>query len=205
MLRQFLQYEGSLTLLVLPNKIGRPGPLRRLRLSSDHERTMLRDAIRNLLQRHWPADKAKILATRSADIMGIWRLLAEQGCTALGTDPALGGLQDILVVMEELGRAACPAPMLDAAILNLALSDADKRDSSILSDLHSGKAYPCVSFGTMDPDPSSGGVTVSSGQISGKIKFVEGAPAATHFVIFHPAGSCLVVVDAKSDKVNLTP
>jgi alkylation response protein AidB-like acyl-CoA dehydrogenase len=174
-------------------------------LSSDHERTMLRDAIRSLLQRHWPADKAKILAARSADLMGIWRLLAEQGCTALGTDPAIGGLQDILVVMEELGRAACPAPMLDAAIINLAISDADIQGSSILSDLHSGSAYPCTSFGAMDPDPSAGGVTVSSGTMSGKINFVEGALAATHFVIFHRAGSCLIIVNAKSDNVTLTP
>src|ERR1700722_18272696 len=133
---------------------------------------MLRDAIRNLLQRHWPADKAKVLAAQSADLRGIWRLLAEQGCTALGADPAIGGLQDILVVMEELGRAACPAPVLDAAVFNLAISGADMRDFLILSDLHSGKAYPCVSFADMDLDPSAGGVMVSSKTISGKIKFI---------------------------------
>jgi alkylation response protein AidB-like acyl-CoA dehydrogenase len=174
-------------------------------LSSDQERTMLRDAIRSLLQRHWPADKAKTQGTRSADLTGIWRILAEQGCAALGADPASGGLQDILVVMEELGRAACPAPMLDAAIINLALSNADTQASSILSDLHSGKAYACVSFGSMDPDSGVGGVSVSCGTISGKINFAEGAISATHFVIFHPAGSCLVVAEANSRNVTLTP
>src|SRR5882757_8640294 len=166
---------------------------------------MLRDAIRSLLQWHWPADKAKALAARSADLTGIWRILAEQGCAALGTDPASGGLQDILVVMEELGRAACPAPMLDAAIINLACSDAGMQAPAFLPDLHSGKAYACVSFGAMDPDSAAGSVTVSSGRMSGTINFAEGARSATHFVIFHPAGSCLIVAEASSDHVTLTP
>jgi alkylation response protein AidB-like acyl-CoA dehydrogenase len=174
-------------------------------LSSDHERTMLRDAIRGLLQRHWPADKAKILAARSADLNGIWRILAEQGCATLGSDPASGGLRDILVAMEELGRAACPAPMLDTAIINLAFADAGWQAHPFLADLHSGQAYACVSFGAMDPDSAVGGVTVSSGKMSGKINFAEGAQSATHFVIFHPAGRCLIVAEANPDAVALTP
>jgi len=174
-------------------------------LSSDHERTMLRDAIRSLLQRHWPADKAKILAVRPADLTGIWRVLAEQGYAALGADPSSGGLQDILIVMEELGRAACPAPMLDTAIINLAFAHAGAQAHSFLTNLHSGEAYACVSFGAMDPDSAIGSVTVSSGRVSGKISFAEGAQSATHFVIFDPTGSRLIVAEANSDKVTLTP
>ncbi len=174
-------------------------------MSSDHERTMLRDAIRSLLQRHWPADKAKILAVRPADLTGIWRVLAEQGYAALGADPSSGGLQEILIVMEELGRAACPAPMLDTAIINLAFAHAGAQAHSFLTNLHSGEAYACVSFGAMDPDSATGSVTVSSGRVSGKISFAEGAQSATHFVIFDPTGSRLIVAEANSDKVTLTP
>src|SRR5260370_5864953 len=99
---------------------------------------MLRDAIRSLLQRHWPADKAKILAVRPADLTGIWRVLAEQGYAALGADPSSAALQEILIVMEELRRAACSAPILDTAIINLAFAHAGAPGHSFLTHHQSG-------------------------------------------------------------------
>src|SRR5260370_39918516 len=93
-------------------------------LPGDHERSMLRDAIRTLLEQHWPSDKAKAFAAEPAAAAGLWRVLAEQGCTVLGADPASGGLREVLAVMAELGRAAWPAPLLDAAIVNTLLAEA---------------------------------------------------------------------------------
>ena len=56
------------------------------------------------------------------DISAIWRKLIGQGVAALGSSRDEGGLREILVVMAELGRAACPAPMWSTALANLALS-----------------------------------------------------------------------------------
>src|SRR5260370_2958242 len=95
----------------------------------DHERSRLRDPIRTLLEQHWPSDKARAFAAEPAAAAGLWRVLAEQGCTVLGADPASGGLREILAVMAELGRAACPAPMLDAAIVNTLLAEAALGDT----------------------------------------------------------------------------
>src|SRR5258708_8713601 len=57
----------------------------------------------------------------------------------------------------------------------------------------------------MDPASATGSVAVSSGRVYGKISFAEGAQSATHFVIFDPTGSRLMVADANSEKVTLTP
>src|SRR5882757_10668990 len=93
-------------------------------LASDQERTMLREAVRGLLKQHWPADKAIASAAQPTEGVRLWGVLAAQGCAALGTDVDAGGLREILIVLQELGRAACPAPMLDAALFNICLAKA---------------------------------------------------------------------------------
>jgi alkylation response protein AidB-like acyl-CoA dehydrogenase len=177
-------------------------------LSSDHERTMLRDAVRGMLEQHWSADKAKALSASAVELDRLWRILAEQGCSALGADPSSGGLREIVVVMEELGRAACPAPMLDATILNLALAEiAPLREEvqRLLHGLHVGTAYACVSFGALDPDRATGALRVSDQKAFGAINFVESAQAATHFAIFDVAGPCLQILEADPRTVKVTP
>src|SRR6266851_3150557 len=177
-------------------------------LPGDHERSMLRDAIRTLLEQHWPSDKAKAFAAEPAAAAGLWRVLAEQGCTVLGADPASGGLREILAVMAELGRAACPAPMLDAAIVNTLLAEAAAGNADLarfLGALHAGEVYACVSFGALDPDRGVGGVTVSDGRVSGTVAFVDAAAPATHFVIFDAGGPSVAIVERTAEKVRLTP
>ncbi len=91
-------------------------------LPSDTEREMLRDSTRGFLGQHCPVDQAIELAAHADHVATIWRLLAGQGFGALGSEPCEGGLREILVALEELGRAACPAPMIGAALANLALT-----------------------------------------------------------------------------------
>src|SRR5918911_3166827 len=102
----------------------KPAAVDRSALPTDEERVMLRDSTRGYLEQHWPVDKALTLAQSVQEVKAIWRGLAEQGLAALGSEPAEGGLREIVVVMEELGRAACPAPMFGAALANLALREA---------------------------------------------------------------------------------
>ena len=95
------------------------------RIESDDVADMLRDSLRGLLEAHWHADCMKDGASPDA-ITRVWDKLAQQGVAVLGADPEEGGLREILAVMEELGRAACPAPMWSAVLANLVLSDALK-------------------------------------------------------------------------------
>ena len=70
---------------------------------------MLRDSVRGLLEEHWHATDAGG-AEFETMISAVWSRLVQQGIAVLGADAEQGGLREILAVMEELGRAACPAP-----------------------------------------------------------------------------------------------
>src|ERR1700741_1087964 len=97
-------------------------PMDSITLPTHEERTMLRESVRGLLEEHWPAAGAVERATDAAQVRAITSRLAEQGILALGTDPSEGGLHEILVVQEELGRAGCPAPVLATTLANLLLT-----------------------------------------------------------------------------------
>ena len=162
-----------------------------MQLPSDEERGMLKDSVRGVLAQHWPADKALAFAADTDRLKGIWSILAEQGYVALGADATAGGLREVLVIMSELGRAACPAPMIDAALLNLLLAT-DARAHDFLADLREGRAFACLSFADADPDPAVGRIVGANSRFSGTVNFVEAASCATHLAFLE--GSAVVIV-----------
>ncbi|HEX8594967.1 MAG TPA: acyl-CoA dehydrogenase [Pseudomonas sp.] len=85
-------------------------------LPSNEERQMLKDSLNGYLNSHWDYDHP--------DLPGIWQGLAELGLTALGSDPAYGGLREWLIVMESAGRHACPAPLHGSFLANRLLAEA---------------------------------------------------------------------------------
>jgi alkylation response protein AidB-like acyl-CoA dehydrogenase len=145
-------------------------------------REMLRDSLRGFLGEHWRANALKRGAA-AEDISAIWRKLAGFGVGSLGSDPAEGGLREILVVMGELGRAACPAPTWSAALANLALA-ASRAElaADLLEKLHAGSASIAFSFGALDPDPSAGAIRIANQRAGGLLRFVETAGSCTHLL-----------------------
>ena len=111
---------------------------------SDDTAEMLRDSLRGFLEAHWAAGGGKERPSPD-DISAIWRKLIGQGVAALGSGRDEGGLREILVVMAELGRAACPAPMWSTALANLALSgsraDAAVRTAGKAARRHGGGRF----------------------------------------------------------------
>jgi len=81
---------------------------------------MLRDSMRGFLEARWPASSAVARSASPEALAALWDGLVGQGIASLGSEPTEGGLREVAIVMEELGRAACPAPMLGAALANLA-------------------------------------------------------------------------------------
>src|SRR6266404_9815761 len=107
-------------------------------LPNDDIAGMLRDSLRGFLEAHWTAGGGKEGPSPN-DVSAIWSKLVGQGVNVLGSDRSEGGLREILVVMAELGRAACPAPMWSAALANLALSDCSVDVANgLLEKLHGG-------------------------------------------------------------------
>jgi len=145
------------------------------------ERDLLRDSLRGFLGRHWPAARAVGGHADAAALRAIWRGLAGQGLTALGSDPEIGGMAEVLVAMEELGRAACPVPLYDAALANLALGQSvDPQACRLLAELHAGDAMLAWAFGVADGDAGAGAVMVRGNHADGVLRFVDAGLAATH-------------------------
>ncbi|MBR0900170.1 acyl-CoA dehydrogenase [Bradyrhizobium tropiciagri] len=152
-------------------------------VGSDDVTGMLRDSLRGFLDEHW-RPRGGAAASSPDELSAIWRKLVEQGVAALGAERGEGGLAEILVVMMELGRAGCPAPMWSTALANLAIS-ASPVDATIdfLERLHSGNAIVAFSFGALDPDPGTGSIEVTELKATGVLRFVEAAGSATHLMV----------------------
>ncbi|HRH85495.1 MAG TPA: hypothetical protein PLO41_01495, partial [Rubrivivax sp.] len=125
-------------------------------LPGDEERQLLRDSLRGWLQQRWPAAGAVERSADSAAVTVLWSGLVQQGLGALGSDPIEGGLREALVAMEELGRAAAPAPLAGALLANLLLSRLGAQHE-LLAPLHRGEMRLAVALG-VDRRIQGGGV-----------------------------------------------
>ncbi|MFM9972821.1 MAG: acyl-CoA dehydrogenase family protein [Burkholderiales bacterium] len=177
---------------------------------SDADRQLLRDSTRGFLSSRWPAETAVEQSTDANAIINMWQDVAAQGLSTLGADIEEGGLREITLVFEELGRAACPAPLLGAVMANLLL--APKRKSSkpaaaLLDGIAEGKARVAAAFGPFDGDEAAGGVKLNGTNCKGRVGFLEDATVATHFLLMSddPAGVLIVAADAPGVTVTETP
>ncbi|WP_245321994.1 acyl-CoA dehydrogenase [Bradyrhizobium sp. LTSPM299] len=142
---------------------------------------MLRDSLRGFLGEHWNADCLRH-GPSPREVAEIWTRLVGQGVAALGRDPGEGGLREVSVVLGELGRAACSAPMWSAALANFALSASSSTAAAdLLEGLHAGAARVAFSFGALDPDV--GAIKVADHVATGTLRFVEAAGSCTHLLV----------------------
>jgi alkylation response protein AidB-like acyl-CoA dehydrogenase len=163
-------------------------------LPSEEVRKMLRDSLRGFLSEHWGSQAATRHAASPAKISAIWTMLVGQGVASLGCDFSEGGLREILVVMTELGRAACPAPMWSAALANLGLSGSNAEAAiDLLEKLRAGEVRVAFSFGGLDPDSHAGSIRVTNEKASGLVRFVEVAASCTHLLVATEGGALAAV------------
>ncbi len=119
------------------------------------ERELLRDTVAALVAKH--AIPAAVRAAMESDKgydESLWQLLCEQvGAAALVIPEELGGaggeLADAATVLQELGRALVPSPLLGTTLAELALLAAPEPDAETLEGLAEGSSIGAVVF---DPD-----------------------------------------------------
>jgi alkylation response protein AidB-like acyl-CoA dehydrogenase len=173
----------------------------------DEERAMLRDSLRRLLADLWPSERAVESAVDPKAVASIWQALVRQGLANLGSEPSEGGLCEIVIVQEELGRSACPAPMIGTVLANLALRGEQRtsREAAALRGaLHAGDATVSFVPGAFDGDPNAGALTLAAGRLDGHAAFVEGAGDATHFLALAEPGPVMVIVPHGAAGVSLS-
>ncbi len=113
-------------------------------MTINEEREMLRATVAALVAKH--ASPAAVRAAMESDRgydESLWRLLCEQvGAAALVIPEELGGaggeLADAATVLQELGRALVPSPLLGTTLAELALLAAPEPDAETLAGLAEG-------------------------------------------------------------------
>ncbi|MCV7219592.1 acyl-CoA dehydrogenase IpdE2 [Mycolicibacterium elephantis] len=116
------------------------------------ERQLLRETVAALVDKHAPpaAVRAAMDSERGYD-EALWQVLCEQvGAAALVVPEEMGGaggeLADAAVVLEELGKALVPTPLLGTTLAELALLAADQPDTDALEGLAEGTRLGAVVF-----------------------------------------------------------
>jgi alkylation response protein AidB-like acyl-CoA dehydrogenase len=116
------------------------------------ERQLLRETVAALIDKHAsPAAVREAMASERGFDESLWQLLCEQvGAAALVVPEEMGGaggeLADAAVVLEELGKALVPTPLLGTTLTELALLAADQPDAEALEGLAEGTRLGAVVF-----------------------------------------------------------
>src|ERR1700761_7512230 len=116
---------------------------------------MLRDTVAALVTKHaGPAAVRAAMDSERGYDESLWQLLCEQvGAAALVIPEELGGaggeLGDAATVLQELGRALVPSPLLGTTLAELALLAAPEPDGKTLEALAEGSSIGAL---VLDPD-----------------------------------------------------
>ena len=138
-------------------------------ISEDHQH--LHRAVRGWVERHCPpAVPRALLDAPSEKLPSFWSELVGQGWLGLAVDEAHGGegasFEEVVVVLEELGRACAPGPFLAHALTAAVLADAVRAGDSDVGDhlqaLAGGSAVGAVAL--------SGNLAVSDGEHANEIR-----------------------------------
>lgn len=174
-------------------------------LPGDEEREMLRESINGFLETNWPVSSAVERTAQVDSVSDIWQGMVGQGLGSLGLHPEEGGLREVAIVMSALGRAACPAPMISAALLNLAARMAPeiaREYEDVLLAASSGHVSTSFSFGAYDGDANAGHVSLRDGKVFGTLDFVEDPAGCTHYVVIAD-GPKLCMIESGLDAIRV--
>ncbi|QZA07391.1 acyl-CoA/acyl-ACP dehydrogenase [Mycolicibacter heraklionensis] len=137
-------------------------------MARNDERDLLRQTVAALVDKHATPEavRAAMESERGYD-ESLWQLLCEQvGAAALVVPEELGGaggeLGDAAVVLEELGKALVPTPLLGTILAELALLAAPEPDAEALEQLAAGGVIGAVVF---DDDYAANGDLVGAADV----------------------------------------
>ena len=154
------------------------------------ERQMLADTVAALVAKHAsPAAVRAAMESEHGYDEALWQLLCEQvGAAALVVPEELGGaggeLGDAAAVLQELGRALVPSPLLGTTLAELALLSATEPDAETLASLAALAGGTSIGALVLDPDYVVNGdiadvvVAAADGQLSRWTTF-SARPVAT--------------------------
>lgn len=113
-----------------------------MRFSFNDEQLLMRDTVREMLKVEChPTKLREAWENDSGRVPGLWQKFSEMGILGMLVGEAYGGLGmnelDVVLVMEEFGRAAVPDPFLDSSVVGAPLLQ-DTHDENLKTRLLSG-------------------------------------------------------------------
>jgi alkylation response protein AidB-like acyl-CoA dehydrogenase len=188
------------------------------------EQEMLRRSAREFLSKECsPKVVRRLMESADGYDAALWKKIADLGWTALGIPEQYGGVGsflDLVVVLEEAGRALLPGPFfstmgLAVPVLIEAGTEAQKKDA--LGNIASGDARATLAFtepaGRWDPAGVGLGAKQSGGgwQLDGVKLFVPDAATADYMVVVARTrgegeeGITLFLIKGRPDGMTVRP
>jgi len=190
------------------------------------EQEMIRETARSFLEGECPP---QLVRAMEADPLGyppeMWRKAAELGWQGLSLPEAYGGSGMPLVylglVLQEVGRAVAPLPLLSTAVAALTVAEAgsDAQRGAVLPGVVAGDTVLTWAFTEEDPRLRPEAVAMAAVQegdhyvLSGRKMFVDDFVAADRCLVVcrtaptrgGSAGLSLFLVDTKAEGISQTP
>jgi alkylation response protein AidB-like acyl-CoA dehydrogenase len=135
-----------------------------MRFAFTDDQEMLRDTVRDVLQRECPPDVVRAAwEGRHEGSRKVWGTLAETGITGMTASEASGGMGmnevDLLLPLEETGYAALPGPLVDTVAVGIPLLEeagTEAQRERWLGPAASGEAKVVVAFEGQSVVPHAG-------------------------------------------------
>lgn len=181
-------------------------------LNDTEDMAMLRHSARKFLGHSWPAEHAVAFAEDPKDVRRLWREIAAQGWIGIGLGSDEAGLPMAALLMEELGRSACPAPLADAILARAVLSDAagESACAALADNIADGKVVPAWVFGPDSGEVGSNAIRIETRDdgtivLDGHASFVEHAGIATHIFVVTGTSGEIAIVEIAPGSIDIEP
>jgi alkylation response protein AidB-like acyl-CoA dehydrogenase len=172
---------------------------------------LLKDNARMFFARQCPmAEVRRIMETDTAHDATLWAKMAEQGFTGIALSEEYGGAGlgkvELILLMEETGRALVPGPFFSTVALAGTLIDAvanPEQKKRYLAPICAGEARSTVAILEASANWNSADVQITSanGKLTGEKLFVPDASVADFIIVVARDG--VFGVDTKSPGINI--
>lgn len=192
-----------------------------MRFAFSRQQTEFRDAVRHVLDKECTTSDLRAAFAAPAARTRRWSVLADMGVVGIAVPTACGGLGldvlDLVLLLEEAGRAGLPEPLLETAALAAPLLDAyamgvgarspGDQWTQLLASIADGAVAAAVAPMSVNPrlEPASSGVAPPGPTSSGTV-VVPGADGADLFILATTAAGAGPEIHAvPAESVVVTP
>jgi alkylation response protein AidB-like acyl-CoA dehydrogenase len=174
---------------------------------------ILRESARKFFAGECPiAEVRRLMETETAFDANLWRKVAQQGYTGITFPEEFGGVGlgtvELVLLMEEAGRALLPGPLFSTVALAGSVLDhvaTKEQKTKYLAPICRGDARSTVAFleNTASWDLADVHLTAANGKLKGQKLFVPDAAIADWLIVIARNG--VFLVDAKAREVRVEP